>query len=93
MKDKVDNKPKPQWFKLLNFADQPAVWIWAEGDSGLGLIWTANRNIKLPEVGGVAVGDNTGLGAGVIWIKGGLVYGVAGTLKQKAILDIANHLG
>jgi hypothetical protein len=40
----------------------------------------------------VAVGDNTGLGAGVIWIKGGLVYGVAGTLKQKAILDIANHL-
>jgi len=69
MKDKVDNKPKPQWFKLLNFADQPAVWIWAEGDSGLGLIWTANRNIKLPEVGGVAVGDADVTVAGdQIWV-------------------------
>jgi hypothetical protein len=43
-------------------------------------------------VDGVAVGDNTGLGAGVIWIKSGTVYGVAGTLKQDAILAIANGL-
>ncbi|MEA2655148.1 MAG: hypothetical protein QOI23_513, partial [Chloroflexota bacterium] len=43
-------------------------------------------------VDGVAVGDNTGLGAGVIWIKGGLVYGVAGTLKKDAIVAIANGL-
>ena len=40
----------------------------------------------------MAVGDNTGLGAGVIWIKGGLVYGVAGTLKKDAIVAIANGL-
>ena len=43
-------------------------------------------------VEGVAVGDNTGLGAGVIWIKGGLIYGVAGTLKKDAILAIADGL-
>jgi hypothetical protein len=28
----------------------------------------------------------------VIWIKSGVVYGVAGTLKQSQILDVANHL-
>jgi hypothetical protein len=49
-------------------------------------------NVTVQDVTGVAVGDNTGLGAGVIWIKGGTVYGVAGTLKQDAILEIANGL-
>jgi len=43
-------------------------------------------------VDGLALGDNTGLGAGVIWIKGNTVYAVAGTLKQSQILVIANNL-
>jgi hypothetical protein len=54
--------------------------------------YATSKPVTVQGVDGVAVGDNTGLGAGVIWIKGGLVYGVAGTLKQDAILDIANQL-
>jgi len=54
--------------------------------------YATSSPVQVQGVSGVALGDNTGLGAGVIWIKGNLVYGVAGTLKQTAILDIANHL-
>jgi hypothetical protein len=54
--------------------------------------YATSTQVRVQGVDGVAVGDNTGLGAGVIWIKDGLVYGVAGTLKQSAILDVANHL-
>jgi hypothetical protein len=54
--------------------------------------YASSRTVKVQGVDGVAVGDNTGLGAGVIWIKGGTVYGVAGTLKQDVILDIADGL-
>ena len=54
--------------------------------------YATSKSVTVQGVGGVAVGDNTGLGAGVIWIKNGTVYGVAGTLKQDAILDIANGL-
>jgi len=54
--------------------------------------YATSKSVTVQGVGGVAVGDNTGLGAGVIWIKSGTVYGVAGALKQDAILDIANGL-
>jgi hypothetical protein len=54
--------------------------------------YATSSPVTVQGVGGVAVGDNTGLGAGVIWIKSGTVYGVAGTLKKDAILDIANGL-
>lgn len=54
--------------------------------------YATSKNVTVQGVTGVAVGDNTGLGAGVIWIKSGAVYGVAGTLKQDAILAIANGL-
>jgi hypothetical protein len=54
--------------------------------------FATTTDVKVQGVKGVALGDNTGLGAAVIWIKSGVVYGVAGTLKQDAILDIANHL-
>jgi hypothetical protein len=54
--------------------------------------YATSTSVRVQGVGGVALGDNTGLGAGVIWIKGGVVYGVAGTLKQSQVLDIANHL-
>ena len=54
--------------------------------------YATSSSVTVQGVGGVAVGDNTGLGAGVIWIKSGLVYGVAGTLKKDAILAIANGL-
>lgn len=41
---------------------------------------------------GVALGDNTGVGAGVIWVKHGTVYVVAGLIKQSDALAIANNL-
>jgi hypothetical protein len=54
--------------------------------------YATSETVTVQDVDGVAVGDNTGLGAGVIWIKGGVIYGVAGTLKQDVILGIANGL-
>lgn len=54
--------------------------------------YATSKSVTVQGVDGVAVGDNTGLGAGVIWIKSGTVYGVAGSLKQDAILAIANGL-
>ncbi len=41
---------------------------------------------------GLVVGDNTGVGAGVIWQSRGYVYGVAGTLPVRTILTVANSL-
>jgi len=54
--------------------------------------YATSKTVTVQGVDGLAVGDNTGLGAGVIWIKSSTVYGVAGSLKQDAILDIANGL-
>jgi hypothetical protein len=54
--------------------------------------YATSTQVQVQGVTGVALGDNTGIGAGVIWIRSGLVYGVAGTLKQDEILDVANHL-
>jgi hypothetical protein len=41
---------------------------------------------------GLALGDNTGVGAGVIWIKNGVVYGVVGTIKRDDAINVANQL-
>ncbi len=54
--------------------------------------YATSSKVTVQGVAGVAVGDNTGVGAGVIWVKGGAVYAVAGTLKLSDALDIANHL-
>jgi hypothetical protein len=40
----------------------------------------------------VALGDNTGLGSGVVWISGGNVYVVAGTITKDDAKKIANNL-
>jgi hypothetical protein len=54
--------------------------------------FATSSKVTVQDVGGVALGDNTGVGAGVIWVKSGLVYLVAGTVKLSDALDIANHL-
>jgi hypothetical protein len=41
---------------------------------------------------GVLVGDNTGLGAGAIWVRQGYVYGVAGTQPEDTILQLARSV-
>ena len=50
------------------------------------------HTVKVQNVDGTALGDNTGLGAAVIWIKNGHVYGVAGTLTESELLAVANSL-
>jgi hypothetical protein len=50
------------------------------------------KDVPVQGVTGVALGDDTGLGAAVIWIKYPTIYAVAGTVKQSVILDVANHL-
>jgi hypothetical protein len=52
---------------------------------------TATR-VQVQGVDAVALGDNTGVGSGVIWIKNGVIYGVIGTIKQSDAIEIANHL-
>jgi hypothetical protein len=54
--------------------------------------YATSHPVRVQDVDGLALGDNTGLGAGVIWIKSGTVYAVAGTLNQIQILGIANNL-
>jgi len=41
---------------------------------------------------GTVIGDKTGLGAGVIWIRNGVVYAVAGTITTDQAVAIANSL-
>jgi hypothetical protein len=41
---------------------------------------------------GVALGDNTGLGSGVIWIHKTNVFVVAGSVKQSVAVDVARKL-
>ena len=41
---------------------------------------------------GLGIGDNTGLGACVVWQQSGMLYGVAGTLPAREIVAIANAL-
>ena len=48
--------------------------------------------VTIQGVQGLAMGDNTGVGAGVIWIKHGVVYGVIGTIKRDDAVNVANQL-
>lgn len=48
--------------------------------------------VQVQGVNGTAVGDNTGLGSAIVWIKHGRVYGVAGTLTEDQLLAVANGL-
>jgi hypothetical protein len=50
------------------------------------------QNVTVNGVQGVAIGDNTGIGAGVIWQKDGVIYFVGGSLKEDQVLDVANGL-
>jgi hypothetical protein len=51
-----------------------------------------SKQVTVQGVSGTLIGDNTGLGAGVIWIKNGVVYAVVGTFNQQQVLDLANGL-
>ena len=52
----------------------------------------ASRQVQVQGTNGLLVGDQTGLGAGVVWQKDGIVYAVGGMLKDSDALAIANSL-
>ena len=54
--------------------------------------YATSKDVTVQGVHGVALGDNTGVGSGVVWVKGGSVYVVAGSIKQSDAIDIANNL-
>jgi hypothetical protein len=54
--------------------------------------FATSSRVQVQGVTGVALGDNTGLGSAVVWVKNGVVYGVAGTLKLSDVLNVANQL-
>jgi hypothetical protein len=54
--------------------------------------FATSSRVQVQGVTGVALGDNTGLGSAVVWVKNGVVYGVAGTLKLTDVLNVANQL-
>ncbi|MBI3521520.1 MAG: hypothetical protein HY071_00295 [Chloroflexi bacterium] len=51
-----------------------------------------SRAITVHGTQGVAIGDSTGLGSGVIWVQGGFVNFVGGTLTESQVLGVANSL-
>lgn len=50
------------------------------------------RRVTVQGAQGLAVGDNTGLGAGVMWQKNGIIYAVAGPISMDDVLTVANGL-
>lgn len=54
--------------------------------------YATSKTVTVQGVQGVALGDNTGVGAGVIWVKNGSVYVVAGSIKQSDAIAIADNL-
>ena len=50
------------------------------------------RHVTIDGADALAVGDNTGVGAGVMWQKRGMVYVVGGPLRMDDVLSIANGL-
>ncbi|MBV9271037.1 MAG: hypothetical protein JO165_08085 [Candidatus Eremiobacteraeota bacterium] len=50
------------------------------------------QNVIVQGAQGLAIGDNTGLGAGVVWTKNGVIYGAAGMLPERDLLNFVNGL-
>ena len=53
--------------------------------------YATSSDVTVQGVQGVALGDNTGAGAAVVWIKGNVFF-VGGSLTQSEVLSIANQL-
>jgi hypothetical protein len=51
-----------------------------------------SHSVKVQGTNATAFGDSTGLGSAVVWIKGGRVYAVAGTVTEDQVLAVANSL-
>lgn len=56
------------------------------------LNFAAGQSVTVQGVKGVAVGDSTGIGSAVVWVKDGIVYAVGGTSTLANILHVADSL-
>lgn len=52
----------------------------------------SSEEVDVNGVTGLAIGDNTGVGSGVVWQSGGVVRAVAGPLAQDKVLEIARSM-
>ena len=52
----------------------------------------SSHPVQVQGVTGVSVADSTGLGGGIIWVKNGIVYGIAGSFTENDLLAAANSL-
>jgi len=53
---------------------------------------TAATPVTVDGVRGLAIGDETGLGSGVLWSKNGVVYIVAGSIRESEAIALANRV-
>ncbi|HUX88530.1 MAG TPA: zf-HC2 domain-containing protein [Chloroflexota bacterium] len=51
-----------------------------------------SHSVNVQGVTGLAVADSTGLGGGIVWEKGNVIYAVGGSLKESDLLAVANSL-
>ncbi|MDB5094072.1 MAG: uncharacterized protein JWO85_2173 [Candidatus Eremiobacteraeota bacterium] len=49
-------------------------------------------DVTVDGVRGLAIGDETGIGSAIVWMKDGKMYAVGGTLTQSGALALANDL-
>lgn len=54
--------------------------------------YATSKDVTVQGVNGVALGDNTGVGSAVVWVKDGSVYVVAGSIKLDDAVKIADNL-
>ena len=78
----------PELKKAINAIGDPSTTLLIPVPIG----YATSSQVKVQGVDGVALGDNTGVGSGVVWVKDGYVYAVAGSIKQSDAIDIANNL-
>lgn len=50
------------------------------------------QRVRVQGVDGLGIGDDTGVGGILIWQKNGVIYGVAGQLRQRDIFAIAESM-
>lgn len=51
-----------------------------------------SQHVTVQGVQGLAIGDSTGIGSGIVWQKDGMIYGVAGPESMQRVVEIANSL-
>jgi len=51
-----------------------------------------SKEVEINGVTGLAIGDNTGVGSGVVWQTGGVVRAVAGPLPEAQVLALARSM-